>query len=128
MNEAEAIALAGQAPENPADWPVIMRALGLNGGVMTRGMRPAIGWNTDMSLEISPPKVDEVADVTGAGDAFAAGALHAFSQGADLAAMLRHGAALSLLTVLSPLAVAQELDAELFGDALGLVPQPTNLA
>jgi pseudouridine kinase len=128
MNEAEAIALAGQTPEDPADWPAIMRALGLKGGVMTRGMRPAIGWTEDLSLEIAPPKVEEVADVTGAGDAFAAGALHAFMQGADLAAMLRHGAALSLLTVLSPLAVTEELDAELFGDALGLVPQPTNLA
>ena len=128
MNEAEAKALSGLEPQDAQTWPDIMRELGLRSGAMTRGMKPTIAWNGNDAAELTPPSVETIGDVTGAGDAFAAGALHAFTQGMVLAEMMRHGSALALLTVLSPLAVPEELDQELFAESLTLVPDPEILA
>lgn len=128
MNEAEARALAGLEPQDARNWPAIMRELGLHGGTITRGMKPTMAWSKSAVTELTPPKVETIGDVTGAGDAFAAGALHAFTQGMELADMMRHGAALALLAVLSPLAVPEELDHALFAESLTLVPDPEILA
>jgi pseudouridine kinase len=128
MNEAEAKALSGLEPQDARTWPDIMRGLGLGGGAMTRGMKPTIAWNPSTAAELTPPSVETIGDVTGAGDAFAAGALHAFMQGMTLPDMMRHGAALALLAVLSPLAVPEELDPSLLAESLTLVPAPETLA
>lgn len=124
MNEAEAKALSGELPDAPSKWPGIMRKIGLKGGMITRGMKPAIGWSNDTAASLAPPAIETIGDVTGAGDSFAAGALHAFISGGPLTESMRYGAALARLTVASNLAVAEDLSLTAVENTLSLVPQP----
>ena len=71
---------------------------------------------------------DEIADVTGAGDAMASGFLSARLEGKPLAAALRQGAAAALIAVRSPLAVAEELEPDLLDRVTGLVPEAEMLS
>ncbi len=128
MNEAEARAISGRLPASPLDWPEIMRDIGLTGGVITRGKEATIGWIPGNVAALAPPPVDVIGDVTGAGDGFAAGFLHAFSQGLELGEMMRHGAASARLAVLSPFATATDLSPDRLNETLALVPQPQLLA
>ena len=126
MNEAEAKTLAG--PEaGAAGWTDRMRILGLNGGAITRGMNPAVAWNGSERAELAPPPVDVIGDVTGAGDAFAAGAIDAWLTGGGISDMIRQATALARLTVLSPLAVAENINRDSLSQALALVPPPEML-
>lgn len=126
MNEAEARALSGEtvAPEN---WPDAMQRLGLKGGAITRGMEPAIVWRSGETVRLRPVPVESIGDVTGAGDAFAAGAIDAFVTGGSISDMMAHGLALARLTVLSPLAVAENLSRQALDAARALVPAPEML-
>lgn len=126
MNEAEARALSGSSPDVSA-WPAIMRANGLRGGAITRGMEPAVAWNAEESALLPPPQVSAIGDVTGAGDAFAAGALFAFLSNGGIADMIRSGTALAGITVRSALAVAENVNRDLLSAALSLVPEPQML-
>lgn len=126
MNEAEARTLAG--PETEAqDWPKRLGERGLKGGAITRGMKPAILWRDGNAVELAPPAVETIGDVTGAGDAFAAGAIDAFLAGGPISDMIRQATALARLTVQSPLAVAENVNRQLLSQALALVPQPEML-
>ncbi len=128
MNEAEAIALSGAHPSAPEHWPDIMRGMGLRGGFITRGSDVAIAWNLDEAYRIAPPPVEQIGDVTGAGDAFCAGALHAFSQGAGLAEMLKTGTANARLAVMSSQAAPTQISPQSLFDSAALVPEPEKLA
>jgi pseudouridine kinase len=128
MNEAEAQALSGESPDKPEDWPAIMRALGLSGGLITRGKNRSVGWTATAAAILSPPPIDIIGDVTGAGDAFAAGALHSWLQGENLPGMMRQGAALARLAVQSPLSVPEAVDPDLLERTMALVPEPQMLA
>ena len=81
MNEAEARALTGHDSAEAAEWPALLQAAGLSGGVITRGGKPAIAFQNGRTVAVTPPELDTVADVTGAGDALAAGFLSALSWG-----------------------------------------------
>ncbi|MDI7863908.1 carbohydrate kinase family protein [Rhizobiaceae bacterium n13] len=122
MNEAEAAAIAGIRPENPDQWPAILRGLGLKGGAITRGGRETIAFSGTVAASLAPPAIGEIADVTGAGDSFAAGVLSALIAGLPLDQAMRHGAAAAAITLQSPFATAEELSQDLLNERLPLVP------
>ncbi|HWU62891.1 MAG TPA: PfkB family carbohydrate kinase, partial [Ensifer sp.] len=126
MNEAEARTLAGHQTETK-DWPKRLAERGLSGGAITRGMQPAILWRDGKTVALAPPAVEAIGDVTGAGDAFAAGAIDAFLAGGQISDMIRQATALARLTVLSPLAVAENVNRQSLLETLALVPQPEML-
>ncbi|WP_275782855.1 carbohydrate kinase family protein [Pararhizobium gei] len=122
MNEAEARALAGRDVAEAAEWPSLLRAAGLSGGVVTRGSRPAIAFRDGQALTVTPPALKALGDVTGAGDAVCAGFLLAFADGAPLDLCLRSGVAAAGLTVRSPLAVSEKMSLSALEEAIALVP------
>ena len=122
MNEAEAAALTGRQAQDGREWPALLKAAGLSGGVVTRGGKPAIAFQNDRSVTVQPPPLDALADVTGAGDALAAGFLSAYLDGASLETSLRTGVAAAGITVRSPLAVSEKMSANALADAIALVP------
>lgn len=128
LNEAEAAALTESRPDDPRDWVAELRALGLKSGVITRGKRELIAFSGDTTVSLQPPVVDEIADVTGAGDSLAAGILAALLAGHDLAEAVRHGAAAAAITVQSPFATAENLSPALLKAMLALVPQAVILS
>ncbi len=123
MNEAEARTLTGQAPDDPADWPKALRAIGLSAGVVTRGGRGVIAFEEKSAALVIPPEIPALGDVTGAGDSLASGFLSAWTRGATISDALRHGVAAAAITVRSPLAVAEEMSQAALADALSLVPE-----
>ncbi|MGV3552502.1 carbohydrate kinase family protein [Rhizobium sp.] len=122
MNEAEARALTGAAPNSHREWPGIMRNAGLSGGSITRGGGELIAWDQSGTAFLTPPPVEEIGDVTGAGDGFAAGFLHARLDGGTLGDAVMHGAASARLALASEMATAEELTRELLMGTLPLVP------
>jgi sugar/nucleoside kinase (ribokinase family) len=128
MNEAEARALAGVEVTAAEDWPSLLRAKGLSGGVVTRGGRAAIAFDRHAACIAAPPALPALADVTGAGDALASGFLAARLAGVDLAGCLRHGIAAAAITLRSPFAASEEMSAETLEQVLDLVPAPEMLS
>lgn len=124
LNEAEAAAITGQRPDDAAEWISLLGDTGLRGAVVTRGQREMIAFSQGRSLLLLPPAIDDIADVTGAGDSLSAGVLAAILQGLSLDEAVRHGAAAAAVTVQSPFAVSEKLTQELLRETLALVPQP----
>lgn len=124
MNEAEAEALTGARPDDPKEWPWLLRQAGLAGGVVTRGRNPAIAFDATVTAVLAPPRIGTLGDVTGAGDALAAGFLAAFLSGARFATCLKTGVAAAGIAVRSPFAVADDMTPERLAAAIGLVPEP----
>lgn len=122
MNGAEAESISGSRPERAEDWPGLLRAQGLAGGTVTSGSGPTVAFSPEGIALIEPAPLDEIADVTGAGDAFAAGFLHARLKGADLTEALRHGTASAAITLASPHATDENLSEERLKRQLALVP------
>lgn len=122
MNEAEARALTGRDSAEAAEWPVLLQAGGLSGGVITRGGKPAIAFQDGRTVTVAPPQLDALADVTGAGDSLAAGFLSAFIEGKPLDICLRSGVAAAGITVRSPLAVSEKMSRAMLENAIRLVP------
>ncbi|MBZ5758203.1 MULTISPECIES: carbohydrate kinase family protein [Rhizobium] len=128
LNQSEAAALTGSRPDDPLQWVSQLQALGLKGGVITRGQQPLVAFDGRITLTLEPPAVDDVADVTGAGDSLAAGVLSALMDGLDLAEAVRHGAAAAAITVQSPFATAANLSPEHLRQVLALVGAPKILS
>ncbi len=122
MNEAEARALTGAAPDDHRAWPAIMRAAGLSGGAITRGGRELVAWDATHMACLTPPPLERIGDVTGAGDGFAAGFIHAHLHGGSLGDAVVHGAASARLALASEMATAEDLSRELLMGTLALVP------
>lgn len=122
LNEAEARAMTGEDAADMTDWPKLLRAAGLAGGVVTGGARVAVAFDRTTACTVAPPRFDEIADVTGAGDALAAGFLAAYLDGGDLGACLRVGVASASITVLSPFAVSEKMSRAMLEAAMRLVP------
>ncbi|KQV81652.1 carbohydrate kinase family protein [Rhizobium sp. Root1220] len=123
LNEAEAAALTGERPNDPSHWPSLLGDIGVRGGVVTRGQRELIGFAGGRVVALQPAGVEDVADVTGAGDSLAAGVISAVMRGLRLEDAVREGAAAAALTVQSPHAVNENLSADMLQQALALVPQ-----
>ncbi|MCO6178571.1 carbohydrate kinase family protein [Ciceribacter sp. RN22] len=122
MNAAEAEALTGARPDDPAGWPALLREKGLKGGVVTCGAEAVVAFDETETAILSPPRLDSVVDVTGAGDAFASGVISACIGGCSLGEALRHGAALAAITLRSPHATAENLSRDLANSYMPLVP------
>ena len=128
MNEAEARALCGNTPDNAEAWPSLLRSAGLRGGVITRGSKPFFAFDDAGTFSLVPPPVEQLVDVTGAGDALAAGTLSALLEGQPLAEALRRGAGLAAITLSSPNAVAADVNPNRLETMVGLVAQANFLA
>jgi len=122
LNEAEAAALTGERPNDPAHWPSLLGDIGLRGGVVTRGQRELIAFADRHVVAQQPANLEDVADVTGAGDSLAAGVISGLMRGISLADAIREGAAAAALTVQSPHAVNENLSPDLVRETLSLVP------
>lgn len=122
LNQAEAAALTDSHPDDALEWANQLRALGLKGGVITRGQLPLIAFGGAQTITLQPPAIADIVDVTGAGDSLAAGVLSALMAGIDLAEAVRHGAAAAAITIQSPHATAENLSPERLQAALALVP------
>ncbi|WP_274424318.1 carbohydrate kinase family protein [Chelativorans sp. YIM 93263] len=126
MNRREARRLAGLEAERPIEEAVrILREKGLRAGVITAGDAPALMFDNEGYTEIAPPKVHNVADVTGAGDALAGASVAALMRGFTLAEAVREGMAAAKLVVESDRA-APRVGSRTFGDALASVPPINN--
>jgi sugar/nucleoside kinase (ribokinase family) len=123
LNEAEATALTGERPNDPAHWPSLLGDIGLKGGVVTRGQRELIAFADGHVVALQPADVANVSDVTGAGDSLASGVIAALLGGKPIEDAIREGAAAAALTVQSPHAVNENLSADTLKQALSLVPQ-----
>lgn len=128
MNEAEARALTGKDCPDAEGWPPLLRAAGLNGGVVTRGGRAVVAFDRETVCVATPPALPELADVTGAGDALASGFLTARLSGRGLGECLRQGIAAAGITLRSPLAASEQMSQANLEQALALVPAPQMLA
>lgn len=128
MNEAEARAICGEAPASAEEWPDLLRRAGLRGGAITRGARDIVAFDASGTVRLPPPAADRIVDVTGAGDAFAAGTLAALIGNLPLAQAVRRGAALAAITVASRHAVAPEISRERLETMVGLVAPASILA
>jgi sugar/nucleoside kinase (ribokinase family) len=122
MNGAEAEAIAGRRAERPEDWPDMLRACGLRGGSVTSGSGRTVAFDADLVAVIEPIPIREIGDVTGAGDAFASGFLHARLSGGDLCEALRRGTACAAITLASPHATDENLSVARLDMQMSLVP------
>jgi sugar/nucleoside kinase (ribokinase family) len=77
-------------PESPWDWGRGIAGEVLRWVVLTRGPDGAVAFGADQRHEARPPRVD-ARDTTGAGDAFAAGLIHALVSGTPIPAALEIG-------------------------------------
>ncbi|PLP61238.1 carbohydrate kinase [Mesorhizobium loti] len=128
MNRREAAALTGLSREAPERELVAgLHGIGMRGGVVTAGDRPALGFDKDGAFSITPPPPRTVVDVTGAGDALAGATTAALLRGLPLRIALREGVAAAGLAVESPLAVPDFTQAS-FAAALALVPEAREVA
>jgi sugar/nucleoside kinase (ribokinase family) len=127
VNRKEAVALARHLGLEDADPVAALRSSGLRGAVVTDGAAPLIGFDARGAFAIQPPRLDEVADVTGAGDALAGATVAALTRALVLGEAAREGVAAALLALRSPLAVPVFDDAS-FAAALALVPSPSAVA
>lgn len=128
MNRHEAAALTGLSREAPERELVAgLRGIGLRGGVVTAGDRPALGFDKDGAFTIAPPPPKAVVDVTGAGDALAGATTAALLRGLPLRTALREGVAAAGLAIESPFAVPDFTQAS-FAAALTLVPEAREVA
>ncbi|MDA4848243.1 carbohydrate kinase family protein [Hoeflea poritis] len=122
MNAAEAAVLCGQ--DTPPDkWPGKLRERGIARGAISRGEGPVLGFDGTDVFQITPPRIESVVDVTGAGDTLAAAAIHATLNGNAFRAALRYGVAAAGLAVQSADAAPPELNIETVEAALKHVPQ-----
>jgi sugar/nucleoside kinase (ribokinase family) len=128
MNRREMAALTGLTVDAGApEITAALRAIGLQRGVVTDGPKTLIAFDSGADLFLEPPRMDRVADVTGAGDALAGAAVAALMNGAPFAEALRRGIAASHLKLSSEHA-AERFSEEAFLAALANVPSPVSLA
>ena len=121
LNQAEARALLETPSQTVSDLIGQLKDAGLSGAVMTSGSNAAFGWLGGELAEITPPLVDAIGDVTGAGDAMAAGVIHGLLSGEALPECLKMGTASAVITVRSPLATSEHLSPETLKTNMGLV-------
>ncbi len=116
MNRAEARALTGDHEGAMIDR---LRDTGLGGGIVTAGPDPTEAFLGSENARHLPPPLPDFADVTGAGDAFASGFLHARIAGRDIATCLATGGALARLTLDVKGPVRDDLTPGLLAEAMG---------
>ncbi|UUP19213.1 PfkB family carbohydrate kinase [Nitratireductor thuwali] len=127
MNRKEALCLAGLAEAaGLEELAQALPALGLNGGVITCGSKPAIGFHAGRRWLFKAPPLAHIADVTGAGDALAGAAAAALMNHKGFPQAVREGFAAAALALEAPQA-APVLREDLFEQALARVPAAAQL-
>ena len=127
MNRREALALTGLGPDAGLKGIYeVLHADGLKGAVISNGGEAALTFSGNDVFTIHPPAVDEIADVTGAGDALAGGTIAALMRGLAFDEALREGLAASMLTLKVHTASARFTQQE-FDTALAQIPAATAL-
>ena len=124
MNAAEAETLTGEPARTPAEWPALLGRAGLSGGLVSSGAGPVSAFAPAGSVVVEPPRLDWLADVTGAGDALASGYLDGWLSGGDIAANLARGMALARLTAEVRGPVRTELSPALLAQAVAGMAKP----
>jgi len=106
MNRAEALAITGLSRETGTAQNVqALRAAGLKRAIISDGPNMLAGYDRNLTLELKPPHVTDIVDVTGAGDALAAAAAIALCGGKPLGEAMREGTAAAISAISCPSAV-----------------------
>lgn len=119
MNAAEARVLA----DGEAALPGALIARGLASGIVSRGGEAVLAFKGSAAWEITPPCVEPIVDVTGAGDALAAGFIDGRLRGLPLPEALRCGVAAASIALRSERA-APDIDRLALEAALTAVRPP----
>ncbi|MGH6861480.1 MAG: carbohydrate kinase family protein [Phyllobacterium sp.] len=128
LNRREALALTQLRPDaGPDAVHAALLALGLTSAIMTDGGNATLAFRGDDAFMIQPPAAEAIADVTGAGDALAGGAIAALMRGRPLREACREGLAASMLTVTTH-AASPLVSKRQFNDALARIPAAAALA
>lgn len=127
MNGAEASALTGQQSDDPGSLLGHLSSAGLCGGILSAGAGPVTAFAAGQSLECVPPRLESLADVTGAGDALASGYLDGLLAGGTTEANLVRGIALAQLTIAVRGPVRLDLSPALLAQALAAMPNPIHI-
>ncbi len=125
MNRREARVLSGA--DDAAEAIKLLRDRGLRRGVITAGGEETIFFDDTGVFNITPPQLEAIADVTGAGDALAGVATTALMRGESFNEAVRRGMAAAMLTIASPNVVADYED-EAFETALARVGTPRKIS
>ena len=123
LSAAEANALCGEQM-TPQEWPQQLRSLGIARAIVTNGSGPILGFDRKLVFQIMPPPVGNIVDVTGAGDALAAGTLDAMVRGAELCDAVRFGIAAAGIAVGSDHAAPPDITSSDVEEAMAHVSQP----
>jgi sugar/nucleoside kinase (ribokinase family) len=131
MNSAEAAALSGGQPRTPGEGIKHLMECGLTGGLLSTGAGPVTAFAASASgpasIALQPPQLDQLVDVTGAGDALVSGYLDGLLSGGSLEANLTRGIALARLTTGISGPVRPDLSRDLLAQALEAMPKPAQL-
>jgi sugar/nucleoside kinase (ribokinase family) len=123
MNGREAAALSGLQAGTPST--ALARKLGergLKAGVITAGGGTIVAFHSNEIFSLTPPRLAETNDATGAGDALAGATIAAMMRGLPLRAALREGAAAAVVTIAARSAVAT-LREDRFREILSDIPE-----
>ncbi|MEP3436533.1 MAG: carbohydrate kinase family protein [Hoeflea sp.] len=124
MNSAEAAALTGGQSDGPGGWPGLLSRAGLAGGLVSAGAAPVAAFTAVATCVLTPPPLETLVDVTGAGDALAAGYLDGWLSGGSIEANLTRGIALARLTAGVRGPVLNDLSPALLAQAQAAMAQP----
>lgn len=127
MNSAEAAALTGKQAHAPGEWVKHLMDCGLTGGLLSNGAGPVAAFQHSASIELQPPQLNRLLDVTGAGDALASGYLDGLLSGGSIEANLTRGIALAQLTTVVRGPVRPDLSRALLAQALQAMPKPAQI-
>ena len=131
MNVAEAAALTGEQAQTPDEWLALLSRTDLRGGLISAGAGPVTAFTAGpsgvRSISLRPPRLHELRDVTGAGDALASGYLDGLLSGGAIEANLIHGIALARLTAGIRGPVRPDLSTDLLAKALQAMPKPAQI-
>ncbi len=128
LNRREAAALTGLSTRaDGAEIVSALRMLGLRRAALSDGPHVLYGLDEEQIISIVPPAPDQVADVTGAGDALAGATIAALLSGRGFTEALREGLAAAKICIESPCSVP-DLGEPRFSATLARIAHPAHLA
>lgn len=92
-----------------------LKKMGFARAVVTMGEKGVIYYDEENSPTIiEAKKIDDVVDVTGAGDSFTAGVIYGLANGKDICESCKYGMTMSSYTIMSHESVRSDLSAKIF--------------
>lgn len=126
MNQREAAVLCGNDALTDELTIERLRAAGLSSGAISRGSDPLLCFGPERAYKITPPPVQTIADVTGAGDALAGTTSAALLRGVPLHNAVREGMAAAILAI-DTISAVPDLSPDAFERALARLPPAVQL-